>query len=254
MGPTWGTHQGFPKKLVLSLGPYCFSLPSPPERGLQPHLHLDLHLEHQVLGAVSGDYFLGCERADSPTYAEGPQRENQGLCRFSLGAQKPFSIHSSRLLQRPHGLQRRLRRCFRPCQAHHSVLIPMSQSSGGQETIGNEGWKGLRGHLDSTTSLSHFIDEDTEGRTCPRSWSSVMEPGQQPGVLTLHRVLLPYQTHTLPPRDQHVSQQTQGVLLPSLGDMPERSSIGWRMKQLSSAFQMKTSGEGDRKCSRWSKP
>lgn len=53
-----------------------------------------------------------------------------------------------------------------------------------------------------------------------------MEPGWQSGVLTLYRALLPsHQTHTSPPRDQHVLKKTR-TLLPSLGDLSELALQG----------------------------
>lgn len=53
-----------------------------------------------------------------------------------------------------------------------------------------------------------------------------MEPGWQSGVLTLYCALLPsHQTHTSPPRDQHVLKKTR-TLLPSLGDLSELALQG----------------------------
>lgn len=87
-----------------------------------------------------------------------------------------------------------------------------------------------------------------------------MEPGQHPAVLTPTVPCCLSPDPRITPWDQHVHQQREGMervgsaLLPSLGDMLARGSAGWMMRQLLSAFQMKTSGEGDRRRPRWGKP
>lgn len=124
---------------------------------------------------------------------------------------------------------------------------------GGQGTSRNKGVEDSGGHLDSPTSLSHCTDEETEGRSCPRS--SVREPGEQTGV-QIHFVpccLLTRPTHF--PQDSACAPENKwSSALAQPGDMPEQGPAGWRIRQLPSAFQMKTSGEGDKRCPRWRKP
>lgn len=222
--PSLGEHikgwwAGDPKKWALPLGLSCLSLPSTPERGPQLHLHLDFRLQHKVPGVFSGEYSLlwGVRgQTGLPTQRDLNSRTSLGQVPF-LG---PEAFHRSFIQSLPKATWAR-RCCLRPYWACSQALIPMPQSRGpfcGQEISRNKGLEGLGGHLGSPNSPSHFIGEETEGRTCPRSWSSVMQPGWRSGVLTLYRDLLPsHQTHMSPPRDQHVPEQTRTLSCPTWG-------------------------------------
>ena len=100
--------------------------------------------------------------------------------------------------------------------------------------------------------MSRVSELSDAARTAARYSNSTLCPG----ALTRPT----YPPAPTPPQSQLVPQQTRGmervgsVPLPSLEDVPVRHPARWRMRQLPSAFQMKTSGEGVRRHPRWRKP